>query len=334
MFHVMEGLRSRGWILLLALGATTAASAQVNPAVPLTSTQPGPAGTLPAQPTVQDMKPGRTDNEVLSGLVSNIAAPAPQAAPARPRRVVKAPPSHLTVKPGQHAQFGVAVNHLNRIITPFRKPVMKTTSAATTAIEQGIVYVSTQSMDDIALMIYDEQDPVNAISITLVPQEISPVSVQVDVAGYSGGSAMPGAQWREGSTTEAEGWEQSQPYVAMVKAMFRELAFGRVPQGYGFEEVRGGRHPLMPACTMPGMQVVPMQVLNGHSITTIVARATNLTGGMAEFQEQRCASKSTLAVAAWPRTTLRPGESTEVYIAVRRPEEPSGDARPSVLGGY
>jgi len=62
-----------------------------------------------------------------------------------------------------------------------------------------------------------------------------------------------------------------------------------------------------------------------------VARNTGVTS--IEFDERSCATgkDEVLAVAAWPKVVLRPGESTELYVAVRRSAEQAATLRPSLL---
>ena len=51
------------------------------------------------------------------------------------------------------------------------------------------------------------------------------------------------------------------------------------------------------------------------------------------FNETACASRNVLAVAAWPRFMLNPGEKTEVYVIVRaQTPEDHGLSRPSLIG--
>ena len=62
-----------------------------------------------------------------------------------------------------------------------------------------------------------------------------------------------------------------------------------------------------------------------------VARNTGVTS--IEFDERACATGNAevLAVAAWPKVVLRPGEATELYVVVRRSAEQAATLRPSLL---
>ena len=248
--------------------------------------------------------------------------------PMRPRKTLPAPPPEIEVASGQNKEFGIALSHMNRIITPFRDPEIKTTSVATISAEKGVVYVSTLLQDEIALLIYEKGDPFNAISVTLHPDAIAPVSVRVNIAGYQPGLDV-------GVTTAnnemARGWEMDQPFVEVVKSTFRELALGRIPEGYGFQSIR--RVPAqMPTCDLPGFEITPLQLVTGNSMLVIVSKVTNRNGVPAQVDESRCDSPAMIGAATWPSQKLAPGQSAELYVAVRQNVDTSPNQRPSVLG--
>lgn len=260
-----------------------------------------------------------------------LSTPAPAATEKRPPRVKSAaPPRELTVASGQNTVFSVALFHVNRIVTPFRNPEVRTSSAATMTIENGILYITTQTEDPIGLFVFEKTSPEQAISLTLNPAAISPVSVSIRLDGWTpttASYAIPGNQ------TKARSWETSDPYIDTVKALFKDLANNKIPEGYGLSPLPG-RYQWMPNCAMPGLQVVPMQLLEGAEITAVIARVTNVSYQPVEIAESSCQSSRLIGAASWPRNTLNPGESTELYIAIQTPHEvDSGAQRPSVLTG-
>ena len=267
--------------------------------------------------------------------VVGVAAPPQRRAepPKRPTLHAKIPPATVTVRSNINERFAVALYHANRILTPFRNPEIQTSSTAGISIEQGIVYVTTDRPDPIAMFVYDRADPSTALSLTLIPQEINPVSTRVEISGYSPALVASSQYARDRNPSLANTFETEEAYVATLKNLFKGLALGKVPSGYGLQALQG-RHPLMPACNIPGVQVLPMQILEGHDIVALVAKATNYGYMHVEFSESACRSPGVLATAAWPSTTLAPGQSVEVYIALKAPSESDGMAdRPSVLGG-
>jgi conjugal transfer pilus assembly protein TraK len=60
-------------------------------------------------------------------------------------------PKTIAVAPGTTAIVEVAIDHLNRIVTPFASPRVRTVSEATTQVEGNAVYMATPSEDPVSL---------------------------------------------------------------------------------------------------------------------------------------------------------------------------------------
>lgn len=268
-------------------------------------------------------------NPPPEGVVASTMNNGPKQRKAAQVHHAKVPPANLIVRSNINARFGIALYHANRILTPFRTPEIQTSSTAGISIEQGIVYITTDRPDPISMFIYDKADPASALSLTMIPQEMTPVSTQIRLEGYTGAPA--GQYGKASDTTLANTFETEESYVSTLKTLFKGLALGKVPSGYGLQELRGA-HPMMPSCNIPGLQVTPLQELQGNAIITLVAKATNYGYQAVEFNETACQSARVLATAAWPSPTIAPGQSVEVYIALRAPDESESIAdRPSVL---
>lgn len=250
----------------------------------------------------------------------------------KPKKSFKAPPLNLTVEPGKNTAFAIAVGHINRIVTPFAQPSLRTTSTAQTSIEGGIVYVATDSQDPIGVFIFDKGAPEQAISLTLVPDVIEPVSTTIQVSGWSGNTR---ATVVPKSSTRALAYESDHPYLETLTEILRSLAQGKIPDGYGLQDVSREAVAGMPRCEMPGISVHAMQVLDGGSFRAIVAKARNTSYTNNEIIEQTCSGRGLRAVAAWPYTRLAPGQETELYLLLSTVTEDDADqTRPSVIGGH
>lgn len=294
-------------------------------------------GLTPPAVSVQAYEP--EEAMVAAGPVAPVGSPAdasfgPPAGtpvlpmPAPPRESAKAPPPQLSVRPGVNAKFGVALAHVNRILTPFASVKVVTTSQASITTEGPIVYVSTNLPEPIGLFLHDTQDPTVAVSLTLIPSEIPPVSTALELEGQSRRGPVLVSRNEE----LAQQFESGVPYVAAITTLLRELAHGRVPDGYGLEPFRDEHRGLVPRCDMPGISLTPGQLVSGAELLAIVMRATNITGATVEVDEDGCSDEAR-ATAAWPRRFLAPGESTEVYVVVGRPgEQETGAQRPSLVG--
>jgi len=234
------------------------------------------------------------------------------------------------MEPGKNAAWVIAKDHINRIVTPFAKPSLRTTSTASTSIEGPIVYIAAPTTDPISLFIFDESDPEQAISLTLTPQENrAPVSTRVNLIGWEkerARSRVPAEPER------ALARERQHPYLETLAELLRDVAKGQVPDGYGFEVLSGEAQPGAPVCEMPGIHVQPLQRLTGADFQIWVSRAVNAGHYSVAIQEERCTGTQLRAVAAWPLTSLNVGESTELYLLVATPHDSEpGIPRPSLI---
>ena len=92
-------------------------------------------------------------------------------------------PKTIRVSPGTTAIVEVAIDHLNRIVTPFASPQVRTVSPATTQVDGSAVYVATASEDPVSLFITEAGDTATAISLTLAPRHIPPREVRLVLTG-------------------------------------------------------------------------------------------------------------------------------------------------------
>jgi conjugal transfer pilus assembly protein TraK len=228
----------------------------------------------------------------------------------------------IRARQGQSCTLAIARGQLNRIVTPFADPKVLTVSAIEAKVEGSSVYVATDSATPANLFISDA-DGTDAISLELAPADgIRPAEVRIELEkAPAQGVAQPG-EGREG--------RGDHPYVADLKRWLRTLALGGVPQGFTLGELPPGQAAV---CAMPGLAFRPGQWLAGVHANLLVFVAANTADGPVDFNESACAARGVMAVAAWPRFRVHPGEKTEVYVAVRVPPPAEAvQARPSLLG--
>jgi conjugal transfer pilus assembly protein TraK len=240
-------------------------------------------------------------------------------------RVLELGPKTVTVEPGTTTIVEVAINHLNRIVTPFAAPQVRTVSTATTQVDGNVVYVATASEEPVALYVTDGQDPQTALSLTLAPRHLPPREIRLQPSG---------GPWRGGIARGSPPPAQAQPYVEGLVAAFRDLAKNRLPPGQDLRRARRGEGI---RCRQPGLTVTGGQVLDGQRLAIVTGVARNSGASALELEERSCSAGldgNVLAIAAWPRVWLEPGEATEVFVAVRprAPDQEQRD-RPSLLDG-
>ncbi len=275
------------------------------------------------------------DGVAMPGVSMAVANAIPNARPPSKSseldlRPVSVEAGTIVARFGETQVLAIGRDRLNRIVTPFAELRVKLAQdEATRAETEGSVLYLTTTLDEpVSLYLYDARDPLNALSLVFVPKATMPIDLTIRVDEFSKRSDSIATTARAEAPAPAE---RDEPYVTRIMSLFKELASGRVPAGYGLRETTGAVG--MPACDMPGLQIEPAQVIEGNGIVTYVGRVTNVTFAPIEVRETGCAGDGILAVAAWPSTRLQPRQSSELYIAVRRDEGAGSSFRPSLVGG-
>ena len=243
----------------------------------------------------------------------------------------------LNVILGENMILPIAAGHPNRLLTPFDAPKITTFSDAQISVDHSVVYVTPNSNDVVTMFVTEKDgDQEAAVSLTLVPKAIPPREVRLLVSG-SKGEAAPGQPIGVGyvpgySQIKASEWEKGQEYTEGLKQTLRQLAMGQTPTGYGLRTPIAS-DPIV-SCHIPGLKIEPGQVLDGHNVIAVVARATNETRVPLEINAGACYQRGVLAAAAWPSMLLAPTQSTELYVLFKRPDPGvSSNSRPSLLRG-
>jgi len=231
--------------------------------------------------------------------------------------------------------------HINRMSTPFDDPLVKTTSGAEISTVGSVVEVSTRDRGTIVVYVSDQdQTPETTFSVALVPKSVPPLDINLRF------DPLLAKQFgREGKLSgKAKKWEEQQNYVDALTSLMKPLANQEIPPGYSFTQVAGGEsHADLFRCKINGLRIDLQQRLDGHNFKVGVHKVTNMLSVPVEIRETACYRKGVAAVSAYPQVVLRPGETTELYIAQRAsvsartvdiPERPSVVGREVPHGSY
>lgn len=243
----------------------------------------------------------------------------------------------IVVIPGVNTIIPAAVNHLNRIVTPFDNPIVQTVSSAQIKVKENVIYVSTESESPVTMYITPKDDEGVAISLTLAPRKVPPIQANLVIGealsgsgGATSGARGPSSYGRYSG--QAKKWEENQPYMDSIKGIMRALALGQIPKGYSIG--KAGRNDSVPACYQSGISFdfSGAQVVMGHNFKVVVGVARNAAREPVMFDETSCTHPTLAATAVWPRNMLEPGDATEVYVVTRVGEPQAEEStRPSLL---
>lgn len=240
----------------------------------------------------------------------------------------------VIVQPGVNTIIPASISHLNRIVTPFDKPIVQTVSSAEIKTVENVIYVSTKDESPVTMYITPKDDESVAISLTLAPRKVPPIQANLIIGQSMSGQTMaaPGAGGGYRYSGQAKKWEEGQPYEESIKGILRALALEKLPKGYSISKM--GRFDTLPACSQSGLNFdfSRSQVILGHNFKVVIGVAQNNSAVPEMFDETSCTHPNLAAVAAWPENMLEPGKKTEVYIVTRVGEAPAEESsRPSLL---
>lgn len=236
----------------------------------------------------------------------------------------------ITVKPGVNELIEVAVNHPNRIVTPFKAPRVVTSASAVVETSAHVIYVVPANEAPVTMFVTETGDEERAISLTLLPRQIPPRELRLEVPP---GVSLPNAAKAAVRSRQTDRRDRS--YVARTSRAFDKLAKGQIPEDFSFSRKAPYPHPL--CAVRNGFEVVfgTGQYLLGENQEIYIGIVRNGGETEAVFQEPWCYSTGVIAVALWPHANLRPGESVEIYLAralaTAEAANPAG-VRPSLIG--
>lgn len=239
----------------------------------------------------------------------------------------------LEVRPGVNTLIPVAVGHLNRILLPFENPKIRTVNTATTEIHGRVLYVAPADEAPFSLYVTEGESEDVAVSLTLAPGATAPREIRLRLLGSGTGARRSSSHKPSGSPLERP---QVSPvtgearYLSRIKQLIRSAANGQTPDGF---TLRTPEKPERIRCPQLPLNVSTGQVLDGGHVKILIGAVKNATPRPQELDEPVCrrTAPGTLAIAAWPRTHLAPGESTELYVLIQSaPPEVRSD-RPRLI---
>lgn len=250
----------------------------------------------------------------------------------------------IAMKPGDNVFIPISREHPNRLLTPFTNPNVISTSLSggrkkgecgEVCVRDGVIYITTDSPTAVTAFITEKGHEDIAFSVTMVPQAIPPREVRFTLP-VNITDELRREKGKTGSMARAQVWETTQPYVETLKRSLRAVALGQVPDGYTLRNVRPTDR--VPTCSHPGLNIdfTHGQVMEGFNLNIYAGVITNLANKPVEFRNQNCGNWQNAAVTSWPLTVLRPGQQTEIYIAVKQEEEaaPETVRRPLIRREY
>lgn len=229
----------------------------------------------------------------------------------------------VPVTPGKPQTIRVALDHINRIATPFAAFDLWTESPEQFQTRGHVFYISPTDERPITLFVTPKGDESLALRLTLVPSRIPPTEIHLRLADETGALVLPAAVGVAAAASEpplpvsSVPSFESGPYEDAIASVVMEIAAGSVPAGY----VAAPMTAVHPRCRQTGGFTVRFeggQRFVGAPFEVFVGVVTAVGGGRRGFDEAWCAAPDVVAVALWPDSDLGPGERAEIMVLRRR----------------
>ncbi|QXN27555.1 MULTISPECIES: type-F conjugative transfer system secretin TraK [Shewanella] len=230
------------------------------------------------------------------------------------------PVQDYELKPGDNIAVAVAAGLMNRIKTNFSMVAIRTSDdQSIIEASDGYIYITTNSMAPVGIMVYEEGLPETAISLVLQPDNNPPAMINVDVKLSTSQKYKIAQRKRERArqekidslasvTQEDLGLES---HVSRMKALLLPIAQNNIPTGFT-ESIEIPRTLSQP-CSVAIRQKTAQRYVGSREYIDVVV-LYNQTDYAYQIKEEQCLSRDALAVAFVDQAILQPYESTEVYI--------------------
>lgn len=242
----------------------------------------------------------------------------------------------ITVKRGVNELIPVSLGFVNRIVTPFARPEVVSSSLTGSAesceefcIRGNVVYVSPRETLPLGMFITEKGRPERSLSLTLLPRRIPPREIFFRFPDGEDRSGLVSAPEENRERRENAG-----DYVTEIKSLLTEAALNRIPQGYELRDTAADMR--LPSCAQRGLTfsfTSPGQRLTGRRFALYIGVVRNTTRRDIEFDESSCSGNDVAAVAAWPEILLPPGGKSEIFVVRRLYPDGTGAGsfRPNLL---
>ena len=219
-------------------------------------------------------------------------------------------PFVLHTRNGVNEVVTLSSSLLNRIATPFAKPVVIDTRDAENQILGSDVYYRPLGNNPVGLYIVDSNNPSQAISLTVMPSSSIPgqnVLVKLEDLrtvnkNLAGGDGIEGAL-----SAPADG-----SYTSSVLQMMRAAITGAIP-GFNPIPLEGG------TARVGDLEVKPEVVFAGGAYDVYRYELRALGSEPMDLVETAFYRDGVKAVAFFPRGTLKPQETSYVFLLADKP---------------
>lgn len=219
----------------------------------------------------------------------------------------------LHTRNGVNEVVKLSASLINRIATPFRKPILIDPSNATAKVLGSDVYYTPNNANPVGIFIVDGENRGQTISLTVIPTAGIPgQNLIVKLEDLRAAEDLTPNAPKKGQPPNKES-----DYVGYIRSLMTHALRGSVP-GFSVVPLEGG------VAKMGDLKITPDLVFSGSAIDIYRYRVVNTGTQSIDLQEPPFYRKGVRAVSFFPRLALSPTEETFVFILAGKPESGAG----------
>lgn len=202
---------------------------------------------------------------------------------------------------------------LNRIATPFTKPVVIDTSSSMAKVVGSDVYFIPAGEQPIGLFIVDQANTSQSISLTIIPAGAIPgQSVIVKMEDLRASNNLTAGSDEESEITTP----RASDYSGYIRTLMTQAVRGKVT-GFNPVPLEGGSARLGP------LMVTPEIAFSGGAVDIYRYRITNTTSEKVDLVETAFYRKGVKAVSFFPSISLKADQTGYVFLLAEKPKSGS-----------
>lgn len=200
---------------------------------------------------------------------------------------------------------------LNRIATPFKKPVLIDTTESASKIVGSDIYYTPKGDQPVGLYIADSANTSQTISLTIIPDSQIPgqnLIVKLEDLRTVQNLSLAAATAEEAEVVQPK----ANDYTSFVRSLMTQAVRGKIP-GFSPVPLEGGM------ARMGTLDVQPELVLTGSVVDIYRYRIRNSGEQPLDLVETAFFRKGVKAVSFFPKLALQPGQQSYVFLLADKP---------------
>lgn len=222
-------------------------------------------------------------------------------------------PFVLHTRNGVNEIVKMSASLLNRIATPFKKPVLIDTTNSVSKIVGSDIYYTPSGNKPIGLYIADSANTSQTISLTVIPDETIPGQNLIvkleDLRAVQKNIALAAATDAEAEVVQPK----SSDYSSFIRSLMARAVRGSIP-GFAPVPLEGG------VARMGDLNIEPELTFAGSVVDIYRYRIQNVGQDPLDLVETAFYRKGVKAVSFFPRMSLQPGQESYVFLLADKPE--------------